>query len=40
MAERLVYPAVFDPTVELNRIQITVPMCQRSKSSVSTKMTP
>ena len=25
MAERLVYPAVFDPTVELNRIQITVP---------------
>ncbi|WP_056987590.1 hypothetical protein [Secundilactobacillus paracollinoides] len=25
MAERLVYPVVFDPTVELNRIQITVP---------------
>ena len=25
MAQRLVYPAIFDPTVMINRIQVTVP---------------
>lgn len=25
MAQRLVYPAIFDPTVMINRVQITVP---------------
>ncbi|GAW98222.1 type II toxin-antitoxin system HicB family antitoxin [Secundilactobacillus mixtipabuli] len=25
MAQRLVYPAIFDPTVMINRVQVTVP---------------